>query len=77
MTDALGIPVDRLIRPTVVALRILGFRTIMSCQGHLDHGLKAPWIDIGTAPSILRTALKKVKRRITGIEYRSQPSFRR
>jgi hypothetical protein len=58
MADALVKPVDILIRPTVVALRALGFRTTASCDGHLDHGLKAPWVDIGTPPSNLRVALK-------------------
>jgi len=62
MTDTLGKPVDSLIRPTVIALRVLGFRTTGSCQGHLSHGLKAPWVDIGTPPFALLRAIKVAKK---------------
>lgn len=72
MVDALGRPVDRGIRRTVVALRALGFRTRASCQGHLDHGKKAPWVDIGTAPKMLSSDGK-----VAQASWRNSPELRR
>jgi hypothetical protein len=46
VTDRLGCPIDAGIFDTVVALNILGITTRMSCEGHLDHGLSHPWIDV-------------------------------
>jgi hypothetical protein len=46
ITDSLGSSIDPGIFETVVALNLLGFPTVMSCEGHLDHGVGAPWIDI-------------------------------
>lgn len=48
ITDGLGLPIDDLIKPAVVALRLWGFPTSASCQGHTDWGLPYPWIDIDT-----------------------------
>src|SRR5438132_252986 len=48
ITDALGKPVDSGIADTLTALLAHGFHTEGSCEGHLDHGMKAPWVDIGT-----------------------------
>ncbi len=45
--DGLGRPLDEGIMETVVVLNLLGIRTEASCEGHLDHGTAAPWIDIG------------------------------
>ena len=45
--DGLGEPVDQGIKETVVALKALGFFTAQSCEGHLDRGVAAPWVDIG------------------------------
>src|SRR2546426_6951982 len=47
IADKLGRPIDPGIRESVVALRVLGLTTDGSCEGHLDHGVRAPWIDIG------------------------------
>lgn len=44
--DALGRGMDAGIIEAVTALRLLGFVTTGSCQGHLDHGLPGPWVDI-------------------------------
>jgi hypothetical protein len=44
VTDKLGMPIDKGIFDTVVALNALGISTSMSCEGHLDHGRAAPWI---------------------------------
>ena len=46
MTDKLGKRVDAGIAETVVALNALGILTTASCEGHLDHGTGAPWVDI-------------------------------
>ena len=46
VTDALGKPIDAGIFQTVVAFNALGVSTIMSCEGHVDHGLPYPWIDV-------------------------------
>ena len=45
LVDRLGTPVDQGIRDSVVALRLLGLKTSMSCEGHLHAGMQAPWID--------------------------------
>jgi hypothetical protein len=45
MRDSLGMPVDEMIAPLVVALRWHGFETSASCEGHLDRGCPWPWID--------------------------------
>ncbi len=44
--DALKMPVEKGIRETVLMLNVLGFTTLMSCEGHLDRGLPYPWVDI-------------------------------
>lgn len=46
LTDRLGKTVDEGILETVIALNVLGIETSASCEGHLDHGVAAPWIDI-------------------------------
>jgi hypothetical protein len=44
--DKLGTGIDTGILETVIALNALGIETAASCEGHLDHGTGAPWIDI-------------------------------
>jgi hypothetical protein len=57
-SDRLGKPIDSAILPTVVALRMIGFQTNASCEGHLDHGIKAPWIEVGSvSDDLARRAL--------------------
>lgn len=46
ISDGLGLPIDDLIKPTVIALRLWDLPTSGSCQGHADWGLSYPWIDI-------------------------------
>ena len=48
ITDKLGQKVDEGIVEAVVALNALGIATFMSCEGHLDHGIAAPWADFDT-----------------------------
>lgn len=49
MTDTLGKPIDAGVFDTVVALNLHGINTTGSCEGHLDHGIAAPWVDIGAS----------------------------
>lgn len=44
LTDGLGLPVDKHIVPTVTALRLLGYSTIMSCGGHSDRITGGPYV---------------------------------
>jgi hypothetical protein len=53
VTDRIGKPIDEGILETVVALNALDIPTSMSCEGHLDHGLPYPWIDVST-PSFVK-----------------------
>jgi hypothetical protein len=46
ITDKIGMRVDSGILETVIVLNALGIETSASCEGHLDHGIAAPWIDI-------------------------------
>ena len=46
--DALGRPIDPGILDAVVALNSNKISTAGSCEGHLDHGLAAPWIDVSS-----------------------------
>lgn len=46
VTDKLGKEIDPGIFDTVVALNVLGFHTTMSCEGHINWGLAAPWVDV-------------------------------
>ena len=61
-TDKLGKGVDKGIRETVVGLNALGINTSASCEGHLNWGTGAPYVDI-EAKNKGRAKLKKnVKR---------------
>jgi len=46
ITDALGMPIDKEIKEAVIMFNVVGLYTSGSCEGHLDHGLPAPWIHI-------------------------------
>jgi len=46
ITDALGMPVDEGIKEAVIMFNAVGLYTSASCEGHLDRGLPAPWIDV-------------------------------
>lgn len=52
--DGLGRRVDRGIRATVAALLMSGFRTEMSCEGHLRWGQRTPWVTVGQHPARYR-----------------------
>lgn len=44
--DKLGLGIDAGVEHPVAAMRVLGVRTTQSCEGHEDHGLPYPWIDV-------------------------------
>jgi hypothetical protein len=46
IADKIGHPIDSNIKETVVAFNCHGMKTDGSCEGHLDHGLPYPWVDI-------------------------------
>lgn len=46
VVDKRGRPIDEGILETVVVLNLLGIHTCASCEGHLQRGFDAPWIDI-------------------------------
>ena len=43
-TEEHGKSVDENIKETVIALNLLGFKTLASCEGHLDSGYPYPWV---------------------------------
>lgn len=49
LEDQLGLKLDQGILSSVAGLHMHGVETSQSCEGHPDHGLPYPWIDI--APS--------------------------
>jgi len=50
LVDGLGKRIDPKIRRIVVALRVHGFSTSASCQGHPDRALPHPWVDVSARP---------------------------
>ncbi len=52
--DGIGCSIDPEIKDTVIALNLMGIETRASCEGHLDHGLSYPWIDIQIDSSELK-----------------------
>jgi hypothetical protein len=48
VVDKLGQPIDEGIFETVVVLNLPGIHTLASCEGHLEYGAYAPWVDIQT-----------------------------
>ncbi|MCL5733384.1 MAG: hypothetical protein M1334_01820 [Patescibacteria group bacterium] len=44
--DKLEKPVDPDIKESIVALNAFGINTTASCEGHIDHGTYAPYIDV-------------------------------
>ncbi|MCH7758945.1 hypothetical protein IID20_01135 [Patescibacteria group bacterium] len=44
--DSLGEKVDEQIKEAIVAFNVMGLPTTASCEGHIDRGMSAPWIEI-------------------------------
>src|SRR5580704_5515502 len=69
--DATGMGIDRGISNTVIALNLLGVPTSSSCEGHIERGLPAPWVEIGkprpAAAYRLNYAVRDTMRRRLGV----------
>lgn len=46
ITDSSGCKIDEQVKKTLIALNVLGVPTSASCEGHSDHGMGAPWIEV-------------------------------
>jgi hypothetical protein len=46
IVDKLVMPIDAGIKETITALKCSGFETSGSCEGHVERGIKAPWVDV-------------------------------
>ncbi|MEI6237718.1 MAG: hypothetical protein WCP03_03920 [Candidatus Saccharibacteria bacterium] len=62
MADGLNYPIDQGIKKIVTALRLLGFPTESSCEGHMDRGLQYPWIQF-IAQDLDDVKLKEVNKK--------------
>src|SRR5437879_4971634 len=51
-TDAVGLEIDRGILDTVVSLNVMGVNTTASCEGHMDHGTHAPYVDTSARKAV-------------------------
>lgn len=69
ITDNLEHPVDQNIKEPVVALNAFGISTDGSCEGHLNHGLPYPWIDIPVAYAELKNELQSYREIIQNRKY--------
>ncbi|GHO86351.1 hypothetical protein [Dictyobacter formicarum] len=68
-TDPTGTPIDPGIMEMVIALNVLGVETNASCEGHLDRGYAAPWVDfhaVGT--ETIRKQAREATRRLQEAE---------
>lgn len=46
IVDRLGTHIDPMILPLVATLRMCGIPTCASCEGHMDHGERYPWVNV-------------------------------
>lgn len=49
--DRLGKGLDEGIKETVTSLQVLGINTTQSCEGHLEWGVGAPWVEVAAPES--------------------------
>lgn len=78
-TDPTGAPIDPGIMEMVIALNVLGVETNASCEGHLDRGHAAPWVDfhaVGTE-AIRRQAREATRRLQEAEEQQAAPEVLR
>lgn len=47
--DVQGLEIDKGIKESVVAFNMTGFPTSASCEGHIDGGNAAPWIEVSAS----------------------------
>ena len=59
--DKLGMGIDQEILETVVVFNALEIPTSASCEGHTDHGINGPWVDIESKDiELLNEQIKKI-----------------
>ncbi len=63
IVDGQRMPIDTGILETVVALNLLGLKTVASCEGHLSWGRGAPWVHIRADDTQREDALVVLRRR--------------
>lgn len=65
-TDNLGRPLDENIKDTVIALNLLGFRTMGSCEGHTDERILFPYMycEISGEPKYHYKGEKEIRKKI-------------
>jgi hypothetical protein len=74
ITDPVGNPMDPGIIDMVVALNLLGVTTTGSCEGHLNHGLPAPWVDFHTPGTwAIRRQVNEITARLQHAEEQEMP----
>ncbi len=56
ITDKLGMKIDEKIKETIIGLSLLDIHTVASCEGHLDWGTYAPYIDIQAKEARIKEA---------------------
>lgn len=66
--DGIGYPIDRDIKEIVVALNIMGIKTVASCEGHFDHGYLYPWIDLEIFSTESEKFMAEIRRKDEQIE---------
>ena len=67
--DKLGKGIDGGIKETVIALQLFGINTTQSCEGHLNWGIAAPWVEVAAPPSSLSERSSSFHLRWYTVEY--------
>ena len=62
VTDGVGCLIDAGILETVIVLNVMRVHTLASCQGHIERGIGAPWVEISAenARTVADIALQKL-----------------
>jgi hypothetical protein len=69
LVSGVEIPLDAGIKDTVIALNALGYKTIGSCEGHLDHGTGGPWVHLAIDEAdSLDTKLRSKRSNVSRLE---------
>jgi hypothetical protein len=69
LVSGVEVPLDRGIKDTVIVLNALGYKTIGSCAGHLDHGTGGPWVHLAVDDAdILDTRLRSKRPKVSRVE---------
>ncbi len=77
ITDNLEHSIDENIKEPVIALNAFGISTDGSCEGHLDHGLPYPWIDIPVTYSELKNEVQSYQEIIQNRKYSDEETIKK